>query len=90
MVLKTNGRLEVFARGQDNELLHTWQLAEGGWSTWGSLGGDVGSAPEVLVNGAGRLEAFHVADSGSVKHIWQPADGGWSDWSSLGGELADD
>ena len=55
-----DGRLEVFARGNDGALWHIWQTAPhaGPWSAWTSLGGDITSDPEVAAERAGWLEVF--------------------------------
>ena len=36
----TDGRLEVFARGFDQQVWTRKQLPSGGWAPWHSLGGD--------------------------------------------------
>lgn len=82
-----NGALEVFARGSDNQLWHTWQNQDG-WSDWASLGGDLRHGPTVTQHKGGGLEVFSVAGDGALWHIWQEG-GGWTQWVSLGGGLTD-
>jgi hypothetical protein len=69
-----DGRLELFARGWNGDLIHTCQVAPGGaWSEWESLGvphpefrspdgrfvyGSLESTPTVSRNRDGRLEVF--------------------------------
>jgi hypothetical protein len=83
-----DGRLEVFVRGVDNAVWHTWELTPGGaWATgWASLGGVVTSAPAVAPNADGRLEVLAVgADASTIYHQWQVVPGGaWSAWGPLG------
>ena len=81
-----DGRLELFAKGSDSSLYHSWQTSPGGsWSNWSSLGGRLGSPPTVATSADGRLELFAVGDSYNLYHSWQTSLGGsWSNWSSLG------
>jgi len=82
-----DGRLELFVRGGDDAVHHQWQLPEGGWSGWSSLGGAVTSDPVVASNADGRLELFVLGTDRAVHHRWQGSpNGGWSDWARLGGE----
>ena len=83
---RTDGRLEVFARGGDNALWHNWQTApNGGWSGWASLGGWI-DRMVVGQNADGRLELFVRGADGAVWHKWQTApNNGWTGWASLGG-----
>jgi acylphosphatase len=84
-----DGRLEVFARGNDNALWHIWQLVpNGGWSGWASLGGGIVGRPAVGRNADGRLEVFVRGTDNALHHMWQVApNSGWSKWQSLGGGL---
>jgi hypothetical protein len=85
--MNADGRLEIFARGSDNRLWHTWQQSPGGtWSGWYSLGGPIASAVSVIANKDGRLEVFATGTDNRLWHIWQQSPGGtWSGWYSLGG-----
>jgi hypothetical protein len=84
--VNANGRLEVFAVGADDALWHIWQFAANGdWSGWDRLGGDLRGAPAVGVNANGRLEVFAVGADDALWHIWQfAANGDWSGWDRLG------
>lgn len=86
-----DGRMEIFAIGNDNALWQKWQLApNGGWSEWKTLGVPAGDASltdqfAVGANQDGRQEVFAVGSDGNVWQIWQTApNGGWSDWRRLG------
>jgi hypothetical protein len=81
------GGLEVFARGTDDRLWHTWQTSDG-WSEWDSLGGSIRFGPSVVNHTGGGLEVFSVGEDGALWHIWQESYG-WSQWASLGGSLTD-
>lgn len=90
----TDGRIEVFARGVDNTVVHIVQTSAGAaqWSAWSSLGGTIESDPAVGVNKDGRLEVFGLGADNAIWHTTQLAAGGaaWSAWSSLGGQGKDD
>ena len=77
------GRLDVFARGEDNALWHIW--FDGGWSGWESLGGLLTSDPTAVSWSNGRIDVFARGEDNALWHIW--FDGGWSGWESLGGLL---
>jgi hypothetical protein len=92
-----DGRLEIFALGDDSHLWQKWQVApNNGWNdTWKSLGAPpdafLGLSDQFTVesNQDGRQEVFVVRVSeaaGILVHIWQTApNGGWSDWGRLNG-----
>ena len=77
-------RLDLFARGPDNSLLHRWWTG-GGWSGWESLGGVLASAPAAVSWGPGRIDVFVRGTDDAVWHKWYA--GGWSGWESLGGVI---
>jgi hypothetical protein len=85
-----DGRLEVFAIGDDGVLYHIWQTVPNatliGWSAWAALGNGyaVGSSgPAVGVNADGRLEVFAEGSEGYLYHAWQTAPNGTeNDWST--------
>jgi hypothetical protein len=86
-----DGRLEIFAVGDDNALWQKWQVApNSGWSEWKILGTpakDISLANKFTVgrNQDGRQEVFAFGSDGNVWQIWQTApNGGWSDWRKLG------
>jgi predicted Zn-dependent protease len=72
----SDGRLEAFVIGTNNELFHKWQISQGSstWSAYESLGGGIKSntSPAVARNSDGRLEVFVVGSStSSLFHKWQ-------------------
>ncbi len=84
-----NGRLEVFARGIDNAIWHSVQLAvPNSWSGWTTLGGNFFGTPVVVSNTDGRLEVFCRDNTNTLKHIWQTVPNNtnnlWSGWASMG------
>ena len=93
-VRNADGRIEVFARGEDNALWHTWQTApNNGWADgWASRGGLLTSNIAVAQNADGRLEAFVRGTDNALWHTWQTApNNGWVDgWASRGGVLTSD
>jgi F5/8 type C domain/Tectonin domain len=90
-ITNADGKLEVFAIGDNGKALyHRAQTAAGGttWSAWTSLGGTLDGSPAVARNTDGRLEVFAVGANGhALYHKWQTSAGGttWSAWTSLGG-----
>ena len=81
-----DGRLEVFARAEDDSLWHIWQTApSSGWSNWMPLGNGIVGAPVVISNADGRMEVFVRGRDALIWHIWQTSpNGGWSGWAPLG------
>ena len=90
-----DGRLEVFAVGDDSALWHIWQTApNNGWSNWTSHGKppregggllDLWGSPGLAPSADGRLELFVVGSNTELWHIWQTApNNGWSGWKSHG------
>lgn len=79
------GRLDVFARAQDNSLTQsTWNGAA--WTGWSSLGGVITQAPAAVSWGANRIDVFAVGQDQALWHrSWNGS--GWSAWSRLGGSL---
>lgn len=89
-----DGRLELFAAGNDGNLYHIWQWwvdtnGLNGWSDWYSHGRPPAANVSVVAHSAfamnadNRLELI-VANSLNLSHIWQNArSGGWSDWQVL-------
>jgi hypothetical protein len=62
--------LEVFARGQNNELLlRTWDGTR--WSGWQSLGGVITSDPAAVSWGGNRLDVFAKGQNEHLWHIWR-------------------
>ncbi len=89
LAASADGRLELFAVGDDRQLWHIWQTApNNGWSEWTSHGSPPGGLefPCVIAPSKdGRLEVFCIGNDGQLWHIWQTAlNNGWSDWTSHG------
>jgi hypothetical protein len=77
------GRLDVFARGGDNQL---WHIAyQSGWSAWEPLGGNLTSDPAAVSWAPGRIDVFARGPDNSMMHKWFQDGIGWSGWGSLGG-----
>jgi len=77
-------RLDVFARGQNNELLHRWY--DGRWHDWESLGGTLTSPPAAVSWGPGRIDVVARLQDGRLYQRWY--DGQWHGWDPLGLEVA--
>src|SRR6266508_1173816 len=79
-------RMDLFARGSSNQLLHRW-YAYGAWSGWENLGGTLSSAPTAVSWAPGRIDVFARGASNQLLHrSW--ASGTWSGWENLGGVLS--
>ncbi|GCF07758.1 hypothetical protein KDI_13220 [Dictyobacter arantiisoli] len=85
----TDGRLEVFARGSDNNIWHNYQLnanGAGGWVGWGTLQSNqtFNGNPVVAVNKNGTLEIFARGSDNNIWHNYQAQPGaGWVGWGTL-------
>ena len=91
----SDGRLQVFAVGTNNQLQYRAQTAAGSntWSSsWTSLSGGVRdrTSPAVVANSDGRLQAFVVGTNNQLYYKTQssPNSSTWSSsWTSLGGGI---
>jgi len=73
----SDGRLQLFARGNDHALWTVAQAtANGAFGSWVRLGGGVASDPAVGANADGRLEVFAIGPTGHLLHAWQLSPGG--------------
>jgi surface antigen len=83
-----DGRLELFAIGQNWELYHRWQTSPGGsWSSWRQLDGSV-SGVAAETNADGRIELIALGLYGEVYRRAQTTPGGgWSGWQRLDGSV---
>jgi hypothetical protein len=92
VIANEDGRLELFARGQDGRLLHVWQSGDafGGFGGWQAFAGNaaVASDPAPTLSADGRIEVFVGNTDGSVWHIWQSAPNSpFGAWVSHGGRV---
>lgn len=74
------GRLDVFGRGGDNALWHTW--FDGSWHSWESLGGVLSDKPGAISWSPGRLDVFVRGADSNLWHKWY--DGTWHAYELLG------
>jgi len=82
-----SGRLDVFARGTKNDMVHKWYASGYGWLGWESLGGDITSSPSAVSWGKDRIDIFARGKNGDVVHKWYASGYGWLGWESLGGGI---
>ena len=66
-IFTADGRIEVFVRGQNNELVQR-TVRRGSWSGWKNLGGDITAAPAVTSSQPGRLDVFVRGLTGNLVH----------------------
>ena len=87
MVANPNGTLEVFLRGPDDAVWHSWQPT---WGPYYSMGGVVDGSPlavreqlfatvSLWVNGPGTHEMYEQ---------WRNPNNLWVGWQSRGGDIA--
>jgi hypothetical protein len=87
----SDGRMELFAVGNNGSLYHSFQTnANGSWSAWVAMGTSankwsVNALPAVGVNKDGRLEVFVVGTNSSVYHAYQkvPGTSAATNWSAF-------
>jgi hypothetical protein len=89
--LSSDQQLDVFTRGSDNTLHHTWSTQVfPTWAPWESLGGTLTSAPTAVSWGnRNRIDVFVRGTDNALWHKWW--DGArWNGWESLGGVVTAD
>jgi hypothetical protein len=80
------GRLDVFARGSDQQLWHRW-FDSGRWSGWEALGGTLTSDPSAVSRMDGVIDVFARGGSNQLVHRAFVRGQGWHAWEHLGGTL---
>jgi hypothetical protein len=85
-----DGRLEMVAIGNSNQVSHAWQVSPGGsWTAWNPLSGQGLGVPRIVRNSTGQLEVFLVGTDSQIWHIKQTAALNWGGiWSPLGAKVA--
>jgi len=81
-----DGRIELFAIGEDGAVWHRWQTEPNGpFAEWHSLGGNV-SQPFAIRNQDGRIELFAIGATTdrALWHRWQTEPNGpFAEWHRL-------
>ncbi|MCK8501629.1 hypothetical protein [Myxococcus fulvus] len=79
-------RLDVFARGTDNQLWQAYWNGTG-WFSWFPLGGTLTSDPAAVSRDASRIDVFAKGSDNAIhQKSWTGTT--WTAWSSLGGNFA--
>jgi Lysozyme like domain/Repeat of unknown function (DUF346) len=81
-----SGRLDVFARGNDQQLWHKW-FDNGQWSGWEPLGGTLTSDPTAVSRSDGIIDVFARGGDNQLVHRSFVRGRGWSAWMHHGGTL---
>ena len=81
----STGRIDLFSRGTDNSLRHTW-FDGMGWQPTENLGGSLTSDPASVSGANGRLDVFARGGDQSLYHTWYDGTT-WHYWEPLGGRL---
>jgi hypothetical protein len=84
-------RLDVFARGTDNQLYHAW-AQNSGFSSFEALGLYFQGDPTAVSWGTGRIDMFGLDASNQLVHAyydhdWGPRTNGVLHWEGVGGYL---
>jgi IPT/TIG domain/Repeat of unknown function (DUF346) len=87
--LSSDQQLDVFTRGSDNTLHHTWSTQVfPTWAPWESLGGTLTSAPTAVSWGnRNRIDVFVRGTDNALWHKWWDG-ASWSGWEYQGGGLS--
>jgi hypothetical protein len=84
-------RVDLFARGTNGRLQHTWQVGAltDPWAAWEDLGGItfVESPSAVSWQNGNRLDVFVKGGDTRLWHKWWTSAQGWTGWENLGGVL---
>ncbi|MCK5218431.1 hypothetical protein KAR10_02840, partial [bacterium] len=78
-------RMDVFVRGQDDDLWQTWWHEGQTWQEWKSLGGHLTSDPAVVSDAYFSFHIFALGANNVLLHKYS-VNKSWSNWNSLGGE----
>ena len=81
-------RIDLFARGVNNDLIHTWHDKYGWSGAWESLGGCIKDDPAPVVAWANRIDIFVRGCYTSGDNVHQKTytvAGGWTGWGLLPG-----
>ena len=80
-------RLDVFARGQDLALYHTWWDGTS-WHPWGRIPGSLSSAPAAVSTSVNHIDVFARGQDMALYHTWT-SDGGttWAYWQRLSASM---
>lgn len=84
---RSNGELDLFVRGTDDQLWTARRAAGGTWSGWQPLGGSLTAAPSATASG-GIVHVVVVGGDRQLWHRYSTAPGRWSNWYPLGGVAA--
>lgn len=82
-IQQPNGMMDVYVRGNDNQLYHAYQNADGTWNNFtvvtpGTFPGD----PSVSINSSGEMQVFMSGFDTRVYSTWQTVPGNNSSWLS--------
>jgi hypothetical protein len=83
-----DGHMEVFARGIDNLMWHSWLPLNGNsnWAGWSTINGNsiFGGSPAVVLDQRNDLEVFALYNTNAMYEISQSSPNqGWGAWNAL-------
>lgn len=88
-----NALIEIFVKGADGQIYHSWQVAPNNafvdWVTLGAPTGGTASDPVAVINQSGGNQVVVRGNDGNIWTIRQSGAGGaWGAWTNLGGGIA--
>ena len=85
-ICRPDGGVEIFVHSSvDHTVTHFFHGSFTDPWTEGTLGGDFGSDPTVVINANNYMEVFATDYNGNLVHCWNTGPGtGWTGWSTLG------
>ncbi|CAM4397928.1 MULTISPECIES: hypothetical protein [Myxococcus] len=86
IITQGTGRIDIFARGTDNQL---WQKYWTGnaWGPWDTLGGTLTSDPAAVRRTSSTMDVFvRGGDNTIYQKTWTGT--AWTNWASMGGNAA--
>jgi hypothetical protein len=89
--LVNDAQVDLFARGSDNTLHHTFHTnVDPTWAPWEGLGGVLTSSPSAVSWGnQNRIDVVAKGSDNALWHTWFNGSS-WGGWESLGGTLSSD
>jgi hypothetical protein len=83
-----NGRVDVVARGTDNQVYTRTSFDNGAsFGGWVNLGGQISGDPSIVAWGNGRLDVFATGTDRQLWHRWSNDGSNWGIWEPLGGVI---
>ena len=85
VVSQSNGKINIFARGNDGRLWQNWFDGHKWQTNWNYIDGPspASKSPSAISWSDGHMDVFEVRN-GNLWHSWYASPGGWRAWSKIG------